>query len=542
MRHALRAIAPLFAMALWTGCFEGSTGGSETTNGLSGRILNGDGGPAGSAEVTLVPQGFRPPEGGADTLPRTRTDGQGRYRFGSLEPGSYSLEAGDSARGLKLLLRGIRIEHRPANTATLDGRLSASGTLRIPFADRHLPSGAVAWIPGTTWQARVLVGEASMLDLPRLPAGLIPEIKVTVPDSAGGTYILATGLVVGPGGVTDVPYLAAWARQKALRLDLRGLPADSLTGHPALLRLHAGNFDFSQAGPAGEDLRIAGPGGVALRHQVQHWDASAREASVWVRLDDPSGIPGDSSLSLHWSRGDALDRSSGPATFDSALGFASVWHLHGAGAPGLQDAAGAAHLAPLPGDSSVVVAGPAGGGRRFAGAGGLWAPMPRGFGGNASFTVSFWTRFEAASRRQTLARFGLSTPLRGFHLLIRPDTTAQFGPFDSTPDATPSAAQNHFPVKDLLDRWVHVASVYDASAGKVTAYVNGEIKAVNSLSVLDVDAAAGIRLAAPLTGSNETGLHGSLAGVRFMNRPVGAAWIKAEYESAREGGALLELR
>jgi hypothetical protein len=539
---AALAGAALVAMSLWTGCFEGTTGGSETTNGLSGRILDGEGRPAGIVEVTLVPEAHRAPEGGPEGLLRTRSDAQGNYRFRKLEPGAYNLEAGDSSRGLKLLHRGIRIGNRPDSQAVLDASLAPSGTLRIPFADRRLPQGAIAWIPGTTWQARVQVGEASMLDLPRLPAGPVPEVRVSAPDSAGGSYVLADSLTVEPGGITDVPALAAWGHRKTLRLNLQGLPADSLGGHPVLLRLHAGNFDFSEAGPGGEDLRIAGPDGVPLNHQIQHWDAAAREAALWVRLDSPSSVSGDTSLTLHWGRGDALDPSSGPATFDSTRGFSSVWPLRGSDSSGLQDATGRFPLSPLPGDSSVADPGPAGSGRRFSGTGGLTASMPRGFGGNASFTVSFWTRFEAAPRRQTLVRFGLATPLRGFHLLIRPDTTAQFGPFDSTPDATPSPAQNHFPVKAFLNRWVHVASVYNASTGTVTAYIDSKVMATNSLPALDVDAAAGVRLAVPLPGANETGLHGSLADVRFVARAVGAAWIKAEYETAREGGALLELR
>lgn len=536
------AMGLALAAAFLAACFEGTTGGSETTNGLSGVIRDGEGRPAASAEVALVPEAFRPIDGGAGDLPRTRTDAEGRYRFGKIDPGTYNLEARDSARGLKLLLRGVRIGKDPGSTAIADGALATSGILRIPFADRNLPPGAVAWIPGTTWQARVEVGEAAFLELPRLPAGAVPSILVAVADPSGG-YVLARDLEVRAGGVTDVPPLLAWARSQALRLDLKGLPPDSLAGHPALLRLHAGNFDFSQAGPGGVDLRIAGPGGAALRHQVQHWDSVAREAAVWVRLDAPSGNPGDTSISLHWGRVDASDRSSGSAVFDSARGFASVWHLRGAGAAGLRDATGRTHLTPLPGDSSAPVAGPAGSGRRFAGTGGLESRMPAGFGGNASFTVSFWTRFQADSaRRQTLMRFGLPMPMRGFHFLIRRDTTAQIGPWDSSPDASPSAAQNHFPVKAFLDQWVHVASVYDAAAGTVTTYLNGALMASNNLPALDVDVAAGVRVAVPLSGSNETGLHGSLAEVRFVSRPLGAAWIKAEYESTREGGALLELR
>lgn len=95
---------------------------------------------------------------------------------------------------------------------------------------------------------------------------------------------------------------------------------------PVLLRLNKEWFDFSQARPKGEDLRITSEGGLVLAHQVEYWDASKGEAAVWVRI--PS-IRGDAKQAIHlrWGHPSVEDGSSGSAVFNGDNGYLSVWHM-----------------------------------------------------------------------------------------------------------------------------------------------------------------------------------------------------------------------
>jgi hypothetical protein len=67
---ALRAVAAyawtiliLAAALLGDGCERASTGGSETTNGLTGFIRDPEGNPAPHAQVALVPESYQPMPG-----------------------------------------------------------------------------------------------------------------------------------------------------------------------------------------------------------------------------------------------------------------------------------------------------------------------------------------------------------------------------------------------------------------------------------------------------------------------------------------------
>lgn len=541
-------LSGLIALALViAGCFEGSTGGSETTNGLAGVIKDVEGAPVARARVTLVPEAYNPVPGKDETVLRTTlTDGAGRYAFAGVAPGTYNVEGRDTVRRLMLLIPGVRVEEARDKPVTADGILEAPGSILVPFADRVLPAGAVAYIPGTTWYTGAIPG--STLTLAALPPGRVPMVKLGFIDSAADlAYTLIEGVDVRPGAATAMTPVDAWRHSRSLDFDGRLLASgETLAGYPLLLRLRAPAFDFAQARPAGEDIRFARPDGTTLPYQIEHWDPVAGTAAVWIRLD--SLPPGKVAVaSMHWGREDAVDQGSGPAVFDTALEFSSVWHLaetENVDAGGYRDAASFAHATAVAPNPPSRIEAVAGFGKRFAdGGGSLTAPMPLGLGGNRGFTVSFWVRFQADARRQQILRFGGDTLLVGFHFLIRPDTTAQFGPFDRTPDAEPSAWQNHFSLRPYVGRWIQVATTYDPAAAKLTTYINGEVAAVNDLPLLDIQAAGGVKVGGTVRDiAAEASLQGGLDEVRFYDRPLGQARIRADYETQKEGSALLEMK
>ena len=105
------------------------------------------------------------------------------------------------------------------------------------------------------------------------------------------------------------------------------LPADTqLKNFPVLVRIHRDFLDFSQLLPQGEDLRFTTPAGEPLAFQIEHWDAVAGTASVWVRVPV---IEGNSrqELRLHWGNPEAVSVSSGEAVFNESNHYRSVWHL-----------------------------------------------------------------------------------------------------------------------------------------------------------------------------------------------------------------------
>jgi hypothetical protein len=184
----------------------------------------------------------------------------------------------------------------------------------------------------------------------------------------------------------------------------------------------------------------------------------------------------------------------------------------------------------------------AGTGKSFQNAvgGQMTAPLPAGFAGNQAFTATYWMRFDAAAARIGVFSFGDETTLRGIHFLIRPeDTSAQFGPWDSTPDALPSDQQNHFSLAAYAGKWVHVATAYDPAAQSLRSWINGALVASDTLFTMALGPTGGVRFGKAISASSNAEYHlqGSLDEVRIYGRPLSEAEIKLDYLTQRQDAA-----
>ena len=108
--------------------------------------------------------------------------------------------------------------------------------------------------------------------------------------------------------------------------DGANLPAIALEkDFPLLVRLNKDFFDFSQAKPRGEDIRFSA-NGKPLAYQIEHWDAAAGNADVWVRIPTIKGND-QQAIKMHWGNDKVPSESNGEQVFVTTEGFAGVWHL-----------------------------------------------------------------------------------------------------------------------------------------------------------------------------------------------------------------------
>ncbi|MDB4423276.1 DUF2341 domain-containing protein [Rhodopirellula sp.] len=108
--------------------------------------------------------------------------------------------------------------------------------------------------------------------------------------------------------------------------DGANLPAIALEkDFPLLVRLNKDFFDFSQAKPRGEDIRFSA-NGKPLAYQIEHWDAAAGNADVWVRIPTIKGND-QQAIKMHWGNEKVPSESNGEQVFVTTEGFAAVWHL-----------------------------------------------------------------------------------------------------------------------------------------------------------------------------------------------------------------------
>ena len=103
---------------------------------------------------------------------------------------------------------------------------------------------------------------------------------------------------------------------------------DNVVNFPVLVLLTNANFNFAQAGPGGADIRFVKQDNTPLSFEIEQWDASGQQAEIWVRVDTVFGNDSSHGFDMCWGNPGAVSSSNGAAVFDTANGFAGVWHLN----------------------------------------------------------------------------------------------------------------------------------------------------------------------------------------------------------------------
>jgi len=238
---------------------------------------------------------------------------------------------------------------------------------------------------------------------------------------------------------------------------------------PLLVRLHSGNFTFSEAKPDGSDLRFfAADGKTPLKFHIEKFDVPNEMANVWVMLPKLSANSEKDSLVMAWGNSKAEAAGDSKSTYDAAQIFA----FHFGEADGVKDATGNANHAKAS-NAKPVASGPIGAAAGFDGASriDLSASASLKLGAASGFTFSGWVK-PAGNDNATLyaQRDGAKTLSIG---LTGGILYAGFG----ASKASASAA-----LKPGI--WQHIAVV--AGSGKATFYVDGNESGSGALAFSDI--------------------------------------------------------
>ena len=139
-------------------------------------------------------------------------------------------------------------------------------TLRLPGTVKvSLPAGlngatGYLYIPGTT-NFVFLNNRADSAVLDSVPAGIMPSIYYSVKSGAEAIAIRYNFRIIS--GDTAVIMNPSWKYARALILNTSATGANvsgTVFDFPVVIRLNAGNFDFSQAQSGGADIRFGEAG------------------------------------------------------------------------------------------------------------------------------------------------------------------------------------------------------------------------------------------------------------------------------------------
>lgn len=290
------------------------------------------------------------------------------------------------------------------------------------------------------------------------------------------------------------------------------LLAQAVTGLPVLVRLHSGNFAFSEAKPDGSDIRFfAADGKTPLNHLVEKYDATNELAVLWVKLPTLAANSKDSTMLMKWGQTDAAVAVNAKATFDDRQSLV----LNFSEADGYQNAAPQGS-ATINSTATPVVAGPIGAAVAFDGTNNLRISTTPAAALQATegWTVSAWIKPNALD---TGSIFQISTDPAGLSIELAAGALTVKG----------GGATAVSTGKLLTGIWQHIAVVY--ADGKVNFYLEGEPAGEQPLVM-------------PVAQGDVTlgqGLRGELDALVVSNTGRSAAYIQAQAASQAADSLLM---
>ena len=327
--------------------------------------------------------------------------------------------------------------------------------------------------------------------------------------------LLRASILMALAGTASAQY-AGWKSSGPLYVlttpDGADLPASaSLEGFPLLVRLDKGNFDFSQAGSGGEDVRFSAAG-KPLAYQIEEWDAAKGVAVVWVRIPEIKGNT-QQEIRMHWGKPGAASESSGPAVFNESNGYVSVWHMDDpvkdeVGTTGSKDS------------GTTSIPGMIGKGRRFDTKKGIdcgneITTYPTG---NSPHSSELWMRTDELDGGRILG-WGVS----------KPNSIVQMG-FGRPPHIRMDCFYSRAGIKNEsklpLGQWIHVIHTYEP--GESRLYVNGRLDGIGSGANVSLTIAS----PASMNIGGSTFL-GDMDEVRVSKVARSEDWVKLQYENQK---------
>lgn len=306
-----------------------------------------------------------------------------------------------------------------------------------------------------------------------------------------------------------------WAHSRQLKINTTAAGAnvpEAVTQLPLLIRLHSGNFVFTEAKPDGSDVRFfAADGTTPLKHHIERYDATNELAMIWVQLPKLSANSSADSLWVKWGNEEASAVADAKGTYDST----QVFVHHFGDASGAKDAtANAINASEV--SAKPVAAGPIGGALAFDGTGKVVLPALPALKVTAAegLTLSAWVK-PLAIDAGTL--FALGAAPQGLVLTFK-DGLLNLAQGSVVAQATAALKPGV---------WQHVSVVVES--GKAMFYINGALSGEAPFALTDVAGAAEMGV----------GFRGEMDEVALAKVARSAAYIKALAGNQSAGSTML---
>jgi hypothetical protein len=390
------------------------TGTSEQGNArVTGAVIFSNGEPAARVQVSLIAAAYNPVTDGPVSRSRIdTTDVRGSFTFTNVDTGAYVVSAVQIDMRTRALKTGILVK---GDTAVVPvAMLREPGAIKVLLPEGFDAANGYVYVPGTTISG-VFTDNNSAAVLDSVPSGIIPQFYLGARNDPTQQRRLRDSIRVQPNSVTVVAN-AEW--KYSMKFSLNTTPSGAgvagvVYNFPVLVRLTERNIDFSRASDKGLDIRFSKPDGTPLSYEIETWDAAARAAAVWVKIDTLFGNDSSHAFFMYYGNENASGASSSITVFDTAAGFQGVWHLgQPGGATALDATANHYDGAPFNMAASAQVSGAIGEAQRFDGRSTFFqmrgtADSKLNFPRSGTYAISAWVNADTLDRSfRTIASKG----------------------------------------------------------------------------------------------------------------------------------------
>lgn len=284
---------------------------------------------------------------------------------------------------------------------------------------------------------------------------------------------------------------------------------------PLLVRMNRDFFDFSQAKPAGEDIRFATVSGKPLAYQVEEWNPVNGTAAVWVKIPEIRGNTRQE-IKVYWGNPEAKNESDGSAVFGLDNGYLTVMHMN----------------RPLTDETGTVFPKNSGA-TETAGVSGSAMHFEEGQGISCGENINAYPTGSNPSTTEAWVKGAMPNGLImgwGNEEKTGKVTMSFASPPHIRMDCYWSGANVSGGSRLPLNQWIHV--VHTCKDGNSRVYLNGRLDAVSSLvkNPLTIKSPAGMWIGG---WKDEYWFSGDMDEVRISNVARSDDWIRLQYENQK---------
>lgn len=327
---------PLATATLFLGCLSiciagcgtdrvagGST--SETSNGLTVRVVDGNGVPAARARIRIRPAAFLP-----GTSPATADSSRGIVDTAADDSGKVTISVANRDFRVEAF-SGIGAGQSPGDDGSdaVQVRLGAPASLRGRVDPSAGPGRARIQVRGMEHVAWADSDGSFRLD--SLPSGMV-RLRVWIPSSGRSVEVavsLSANATTDVGTVVPKVRSGIWTDSVKVvlnTLDGAARIASRVDSSPVLVRLDGRDFPVS-ARSDGADLQVVDSAGRSVPFSVGKWSPLEQVAHLWVQV--PSIHPRDSTqwFRIRWGDSSGSGYARPWDVFDAGHGWSGVWDL-----------------------------------------------------------------------------------------------------------------------------------------------------------------------------------------------------------------------